>query len=137
MVTASEIGISRSTKARVPLFSLHHTGRRSIRDDLHHPRPGTSRVPSLICSTLQTFANSVGMSEPIDTSISTLGAPAANLAACRSEKPTKFPYEHQRRQDSPMDLAGVANLHSTPASLTTLGLVGGELLAWTVDGGWY
>jgi hypothetical protein len=67
-------------KARVPLFSLHHTGRRSIRDDLDHPGPGTSRVPLLICSTLQTFANSVGMSEPIDTSISTLGAPAANLA---------------------------------------------------------
>jgi hypothetical protein len=29
------------------------------------------------------------------------------------------------------------NLHSAPSSRTTLGLVGGELLAWTVDGGWY
>jgi hypothetical protein len=103
-------------KARVPLFSLHHTGRRSIRDDLDHSRPGTSRVPLLICSTLQTFANSVGMSEPINTSISTLGAPAANLAACRSEKPTKFPHEHQRRQDSPMDLAGVATASNTKYS---------------------
>ena len=28
-------------------------------------------------------------------------------------------------------------LHSAPSSRTTLGLVGGELLAWTVDGGWY
>lgn len=39
--------------------------------------------------------------------------------------------------DTTYGSTGRCTLHSAPSSRTTLGLVGGELLAWTVDGGWY
>jgi hypothetical protein len=74
-------------------------------------------MPEVVGAFLSTEQRNEGADRPEETR----NSPRGNFAQQRFEFPV-------RQLDS---------LHSAPSSRTTLGLVGGELLAWTVDGGRY